>query len=151
MVTKVLLQQMKAKFIQHCALDGRIRFSKKPKPQSKFLNPYVDSQAIPFSTNLSLFPKCQGALEERPGACAPSTRMRVLPHLPTSKCRPSTTQTASCAYQAWEDSWILTWFQSYVRCCFGFHVEKPNGIFFFLSQKQDSMKESKDDRIMGPN
>lgn len=47
---------------------------KKTKPQSKFLNPYVDSWAVSFSANFSLFPKCQGALEERPGACAPSTR-----------------------------------------------------------------------------
>lgn len=42
----------------------------KTKPQSKFLNLYVDSWAVPFLANLSLFPKCQGALDKRPGVCA---------------------------------------------------------------------------------
>lgn len=62
----------------------------KTEPHSKFLNPYVDSWAVPFPANLSLslFPKCQGALEERPGVCAPSVRTRVLPHLPTSSTCP---------------------------------------------------------------
>lgn len=58
--------------VQHCALDNKIRFSiMKTKPQSKFLNLYVDSWAVPFLANLSLFPKCQGALDKRPGVCCP--------------------------------------------------------------------------------
>ena len=52
-------------------LDSKIRSSTtRNKPQSKFLNPHIDSWAVPFSATLSLFPKCQVALEERPGLCS---------------------------------------------------------------------------------
>lgn len=54
----------------------------KTKPHSKFLNLYVDSWAVPFLANLSLFPKCQGALDGRPGVCALSVRTRLLPICP---------------------------------------------------------------------
>ena len=82
MVIEVLVQQIKAKFIALCIRQQNQVLNNETKPQSKFLNPYVDSWAVPFSANLSLFPKCQGALEERPGVCAPPVRVRVLPVCP---------------------------------------------------------------------